>query len=199
MSAQVSYGESAGKAKSHAHGMAQAIFGDHPVASAVFVAILILVILVLAFYLVASNSKADGKDEAKPSDDSFNSGWSRGSSHAGSPFEHMTTYADRGLRCGPGERVTPMPSTIDADGNVTAGGVYCGPESYAVDPNNLGCGKHWDPQALEEIAALSGLGGLEGSVGTGENRLHHAIDSGEDGYTLSKLDRKNFTQGGMKF
>jgi len=180
MSALTSYAESAIKAKTHARGFAQSLFGDHPVTAAILVAVLIIIIFVLAFFLVAANSKANSDSMSTLGFASQGAGDTSGAL-LGVRDGMTTSYEDRSLKCGPGERVTPMPATVNDDGTVTAGGVYCAPESYAVDPKNLGCGRPWDPKAKEEVSALYELVGLEGSPGGDEFRFRHAIDESQDG------------------
>jgi hypothetical protein len=181
--------------KTHGEGLIHATIGAHPVAAAVVMGVLVLIIIILGYYVAHYRAMTKDHFQIVPMSNlttgSNNPLWQLGSMDAGNwgPIHREPTqwniaaytpsarmgYAHRGEGfeggypgpCPPGE--LPI---VGRDGSVQC--VSSGPEHF-----HGRCGAGWDPAASAETAALATTGSFQHEP-VGERRLQRAINAAFD-------------------
>ena len=194
------------EAKGHGKAFLQSTIGQHPVATAVIMGILVVLILILAFYVAKYKAKAAGS-LAATSKNSFgvrpihnlNTGsnnplWWHGSGDAGwgGPVHRETTaiqaaaymphlhQGEHMRRHREGLATTPASSCPAGTSAVTYQNLG-GPIQTRCVPDDYGldCKGGWDPAASAEAQALATVGSLQHDS-YGESRLQGAINAAYD-------------------
>jgi hypothetical protein len=174
---ETSYAQSLTDAKIHGKAFLKTTIGAHPVATAVTMALLVVLVLVLGFYVAHYRAKCSKSSFHAAPLGNLDTGnrnplWQYGSMDAGNwgPMHreptayNMTAYNPR-WRAGQGQQVGPQ-------GASQVEGLASSPGEPAYSEIS-GCGQRWDSAASAEASALASIGGLD--VGTqGERQLQHA-------------------------
>jgi hypothetical protein len=184
MSSDPSYSQSLAEAKGHGKAFLQSTIGAHPMATAVVIAVLVLLVLVLGYWVMhyrAELSKAGGFRVGIAPYNNLNINgnnpmWYLGSMDAGNwgPM-HRDATAYNVAAYEPSWRGDAMRGQQRREGlhNGSGGGVF--PQVGPAVP----CARGWDPAASAEAQALATVGALPHD-GYAESKLQGAVDGAFD-------------------